>query len=263
MVPHPHNLTDGDLLTTPSKKTTTRFKSMPTMDMFANSVHKSTVAGRCRWFPRSRALRGKRAAHLRGDELRSSSAGFSLVEVAMSVGIMGFAFVAILGLVPVALTSFRDTKTAGISSQISQQIIAEAQVAPFSALTQTTGNSTVVSITSQGVTYAALCLPAPAQTPASYVRYFDDQGSEVLSTDPTAIYQVNSRVLVGPPFVQPGAAGGTANADVAGLTVQVAYNPDRLPLDMTAANDLWAGTANGGNVFVPILSFQTNVARNF
>ncbi len=55
----------------------------------------------------------------------------------MAVGIMGFAFVAILGLVPVALTSFRDTKTASVSSQISQQIIAQAQVAPFSALTRT------------------------------------------------------------------------------------------------------------------------------
>lgn len=188
----------------------------------------------------------------------------------MSVGIMGFAFVAILGLVPVALGNFRNTKISVISSQISQQIIAQAQVAPFSALTQSSNNTTVQNSTSQGgVPYTVLCLPAPPETPGSaplYVRYFDEQGTEVLSTNAAGIYQVNSRVLVGPPFVQATsqtATGGTGNADVAGLTVQVAYNPGRLPLDMTSGTDLWAGTANGGSATVQIMSFQTNVARNF
>ncbi len=179
----------------------------------------------------------------------------------MSVGIMGFAFVAILGLVPVALTSFRDTKTATVSSQISEQIIAQVQVAPFSALTST--NQTAVSLMSQGVTYVAMCLLAPPEQNGSatpYVRYFNEQGVEVLSTDATGIYQVNSRVLVGPPFVQPGTSGGTGNADVAALTVQVAYNPGKLVLDMTS--DLWTGTAGGGKTTVPIALFQTNVARN-
>ena len=188
----------------------------------------------------------------------------------MAVGIMGFSFVAILGLVPVALTTFRDTKTGGISSQISEQIIAQALVAPFGSSTQpgltyTSGNNTAISVSSQGVPYIAMCLPAPS-VPATYVRFFNDQGIEVLSTDMTGIYQVNSRVLIGPPFVQSGTAGGTGDADVASLTVQVAYNPGRLPLDptnITANNDLWTGTANNGTVTVPISSFQTNVARNF
>ena len=147
---------------------------------------------------------------------------------------MGFAFVAILGLVPVALTSFRDTKTAGVSSQISQQIIAQAQVAPFSALTTT--NQTAATLTAQGVTYTALRLQAPPEPSGSsspYMRFFNDQGVEVLSTDATGIYQVNSRVLVGPPFVQ--------SVDIRrepgmptwlGLTVQVAYNPGKLTLDI-------------------------------
>lgn len=247
---------------------------MLTMDTFAHSVPEPTVTGRCRWFPRTRALRATPAERSRGNARRFSSAAFSLIEVAMAVGIMGFAFVAILGLVPVALTSFRTTKIGTVSSQISQQVIAQAQVAPFAALTQPdSSNQTVQKLTTpQGVAYTVLCLPGPPETPGApplYIRYFNDQGVEVLSTDPTGIYQVNSRVLVGPPFVQStpsggtGGTGGIGNADVAGLTVQVAYNPGRLTLDMKPNTDLWAGTANGGKVAVPLLSFPTNVARNF
>ena len=230
------------------------------MDTSANSVPEPDAAGRCRWLPLRRTRRTARA----------SSAAFSLIEVAMAVGIMGFAFVAILGLVPVALTSFRDAKNTGVSSQVSEQIIAQAQVAPFTALTQSSGNQTALNITSQGVPCVALCVPSPTETPASstpYVRYFNDQGVEVPATDQTGSYQVNSRVLVGPPFAQSpsqsAATGGTGNADVAALTVQVAYNPGRMLLDMTPGTDLWAGTANNGSIPVPIVSFQTNVARNF
>ena len=204
----------------------------------------------------------------------------------MAVGIMGFSFVAILGLVPVALTSFRDTKTGAASSLIAQQIVSEVQTTAFNSLTSATGNPYAVTVTnSQNVSSTAICLPAPLDPTATnlYVRYFDEQGDEVPYNAATAnpangatanpapwVYQANIRVLVGPPFVQAGTATtGTSNADVANVTIQVAYNPGRLPLDppnalaMSQNNDLWTGTANGGKVTVPILSFQTNVARNF
>ena len=132
---------------------------------------------------------------------RARVAAFSLIEVTMAVGIMGFAFVAILGMVPLGLSNFRDIKNIAVTSQISQQIVAEVQTAPFTQLTQTTGNLSATTVTSpQQVVSPSLRLPAPPENPVSttpWVRYFSEQGVEVLSTDPAGIYQVNTRVLVG------------------------------------------------------------------
>lgn len=50
-------------------------------------------------------------------------AGFSLVEVALSLGIIGFALVAILALVPVGLRSGRDSVDATRTSLIAQDVV--------------------------------------------------------------------------------------------------------------------------------------------
>ncbi len=103
--------------------------------------------------------------------------GFSLIEVAMAIAITAFAAVAIVGLVPIGMDSFQQTKNVSISSQISQQIFSELVALPFSKLTPTSGN-TMRLIAPDGV---------------NYVRYFDDQGDEVTSTASNAVYQVNVR----------------------------------------------------------------------
>ncbi len=176
---------------------------------------------------------------------------FTLVEVTLAVGIMGFAFVAIVGLVPVGLTNFRQTKNASVASQISERMYSEVQ------------NTTFERLTKPGKTWR---LPVSDAEGASVVRYFDDQGQELGAYGPTALYQVNVRVASATPFVQPGAADHRPvppNPDLATVTIQIAYNPGNLPLDLDATSTptLWTGTS--GKATVPIFNRQTCVVRNF
>jgi type II secretory pathway pseudopilin PulG len=207
------------------------------------------------------------------------TAAFSLVEVTLAVAIIGFAFAAIIGLVPVGLNSFRATKNVSTASQISEQIFSDVQATAWVELTgthltqagatQATPNTTLTAGTVPG-TYT-LRLPAPAgpltaPTSASpyFTRYFNDQGAETTSLDPAAIYQVNARVLFGTPWVQ-STAGATANADLATVQVQIAYVPGQQTPDLgsgTTAN-LWTGTVGRGAIAIQMFTFQTCVARNF
>lgn len=79
------------------------------------------------------------------------TAAFSLVEVVLAIGIISFAFVAVFGLLPVGLHSFRQSIDNSLGSQIVQRLINEAQQTDYPALIATT----------------------------SSLRYFDDQGREV------------------------------------------------------------------------------------
>ncbi len=78
---------------------------------------------------------------------------FSLVEVALSLGIVAFAFVAILGLLPVGLSSNRDALAESRVMNLIQTVVADRKAAPsstpspvyaipaFSALTTTTAGT--------------------------------------------------------------------------------------------------------------------------
>jgi uncharacterized protein (TIGR02598 family) len=59
--------------------------------------------------------------------LKARSAAFSLVEVALSIGIVSFAMTAIFGLLPVGLDAFRDARTLSVESAIAQKLAAEVQ----------------------------------------------------------------------------------------------------------------------------------------
>lgn len=59
---------------------------------------------------------------------------FSLVEVTLSIGIIGFALLAIFALIPVGLTAGRDSIDATRSSLIAQDLKIRAQVAATSAV---------------------------------------------------------------------------------------------------------------------------------
>lgn len=65
---------------------------------------------------------------------RQVQRGFSLVEVAIAMGIITFSLVSVLGLLPIGLSSFRDATESTIESQIISQITAEASLTPFHAL---------------------------------------------------------------------------------------------------------------------------------
>lgn len=98
---------------------------------------------------------------------KSLRRGFSLVEVVLAIGVVAFAFVGIFALLPVGLGVFREAIDTSVSSQIVQRVVSDAQVADFETLT----NPSTSSGGSSSGDYFVLPL-----------RYFDDQGTEVVST---------------------------------------------------------------------------------
>ncbi len=63
--------------------------------------------------------------------------GFSLVEVAMALGIFAFAMVGLVGLLPIGISSFHKSKVAAAQANILSQRLNEVNQTPFSALVDT------------------------------------------------------------------------------------------------------------------------------
>lgn len=61
-------------------------------------------------------------------------AGFSLVEVVIALGIVSFAVIAILGLIPSGLNTLKDSTAETVRAQIVRSIAASALTANFSSL---------------------------------------------------------------------------------------------------------------------------------
>ena len=161
-------------------------------------------------------------------------AAFSLVEVALALGIVAFAMIPVIGLLPIGLASYRKGMDLSVGAQITQRIIDEAQQSDFETLT---GNQT-----------------SPFAGP---VRYFSTQGEELTAGQPGIIYRVNTRIA--PSTALPGAAGttgGAANLDIATVTVQVANNPGNRA-ETSDAGGLWIPTQT-----LPLTTASTYVARN-
>lgn len=68
-----------------------------------------------------------------------SSAAFSLVEVTLAIGILSFAFVAVFGMLPVGLQTFRDSSDKTVTTRIAQQLLAEVQQTPFNNISGMVG----------------------------------------------------------------------------------------------------------------------------
>lgn len=62
---------------------------------------------------------------------RQESTGFSLVEVAIAIGIVSFALLACVGVNAVSLTSFSDARSVDVSSRIFRSVLNEAQTSDF------------------------------------------------------------------------------------------------------------------------------------
>lgn len=178
------------------------------------------------------------------------SAAFSLVEVTLAIGVMGFSFVAIIGLVPVGLGNFRQTKNVSVASDISARILSELQDTPFTQLVGTTTAGQSWNLTK-----------ADGTPNGTAIRYFDEQGTETTKANSSAVYQVNICVTNAPAFLVPGAATArTPNTAVASVTIQVAYDPGNPGLAYNSAH-LFSGKTNGG-VTVQIFNFNTYIAKN-
>ena len=79
------------------------------------------------------------------------AAGFTLVEIALALGVVAFALTAILGLVPVALDAARDSREQVRAALISQLVFGDLRAgtftnAPVTALLQTNGTQTRIPL---------------------------------------------------------------------------------------------------------------------
>lgn len=169
-------------------------------------------------------------------ERLSSRHGCTLVEVSLALGIVAFAFVSLLALLPAGNTAFRRAMNISVCSQIAQRVIGDAQTAEFNTLTQSTSKG---DDRPEGYTF---------RVP---LRYFDEHGREILPAFGSAlsetekrhaIYHVNMRVMPRVPL--PRNADRTTKQDInhlageskplnslAQLTVQVVHNPNTLKLE--------------------------------
>ncbi len=63
---------------------------------------------------------------------------FSLIEVALALGVIGVALVALLGMMPIGLATFRDSMHATLQADVLRQLTARFQETPFDRLTNQT-----------------------------------------------------------------------------------------------------------------------------
>lgn len=73
----------------------------------------------------------------KGRFLRAKQRGFSLVEVAMAIGILGIYMIPIMGLIPVALKTSRQSMDRSTETRMTQAVRAELLQNPFSTLSNT------------------------------------------------------------------------------------------------------------------------------
>lgn len=206
---------------------------------------------------------------------RSSRAGFTLVEVTLALGIVAFAFLALLALLPAGNVAFRRAMDLSICGQIAQRVIADCQNADFDTLTEARNATSFV----------------PGHTLALTMRYFDEQGREIVPTTPQrpnrqeiarAVYWVHTRVM------QTAALPRNATRTIrvaetrlgevrplnpmAQITVQVVHNPNLIDLapwinasDPDDANipdrNLVADRRNSG-IHLDIFTYSAMIGRN-
>jgi uncharacterized protein (TIGR02598 family) len=87
--------------------------------------------------------------------------GFSLVEILLAMGIVLFACLSILGVVPIGLSTLRDSGQNSVTSQIVDRIHGELQQADFTTLTQGGKVPSEEDFDSQGNLLPALDSTAP------------------------------------------------------------------------------------------------------
>lgn len=155
-----------------------------------------------------------------------SKKAFTLVELTIAIGVMGFALIAVVGVLPIGLSAHRKAVDSSVSSQIVQRVITDLQQANLNSL-------------GLGVNQLQ-------------VRYFDDQGIERLAaTESGVIYHVAPGVI----YPAPLSSGSAPN--LAQVIIDIAYNPGNESL----TRDSTTGAFDPGNV-IPSARFPAYVAHN-
>ena len=122
--------------------------------------------------------------------------GFSLIEVTIALGVVSFALIALFGLLPTGLTTFRSSIDRSVASQIAQNIISQARQTEFSSL------STLA-------------------TPAGSPKRFTEDGDETTDASKTIyVAKVEVETSVSLPADLP-----TPNTSMAKIRVRVVNSP--------------------------------------
>jgi uncharacterized protein (TIGR02598 family) len=124
-------------------------------------------------------------------------AGFSLVEVTLALGIVSFAMVPLIGLLPVSYTSFQASTRSVTTTQLAQRIFAELQQTDFAQL-------------------------------AGAESFYDVQGVEVGKTDSKKVFDVRVQIVDAmklPTSAAVAAGSLLGNTHLKQIVVQVAENP--------------------------------------
>lgn len=167
--------------------------------------------------------------------------GFSLIEVAIAVSILAVCLVALIGLLPAGLSNFRTAMDTTTTSQIAQRILHDMEQAEFDEVIDYDGLKNGGHLDSQGRPKTNFSFRAPKiSSGIKGLRYFDDQGGELVPSSGTelsaeqkrsAVYTVNVRVI---PQAELPAKKDPNNKDIGGavaqVTVQVARNPSSGPI---------------------------------
>jgi uncharacterized protein (TIGR02598 family) len=124
-------------------------------------------------------------------ERGNRSRGFSLVETVLALGIVGFAVVAIVGLLPLAVQSARDSMVETDATLIARRIHSELSVGTGAnrTLSMPGENSTNIDLAMHGCTHGPVCFNQSGgleSDPArmlytNYVRVFTNTGTSNLS----------------------------------------------------------------------------------
>ena len=139
------------------------------------------------------------------------SGGFSLVEIVLAIGVVSFAFVSVLGLVPMGMNAFRSSIDTSVGAQIDQQMVNQAQETDFSTL---------------------IASGSPYLTTGT-TAYFDVDGRQ-LPTPTGAIYEARASATGSSSL-----PGAPVNQNIATVTVQIANNPGDQALTVNPATNLW------------------------
>src|SRR3954468_23945772 len=110
---------------------------------------------------------------------RAGTAGFSLVEVAIAIGVLAFSFVALLSLVPPAQQQLKTAMDTTIAAQIARSVVSELHAAGMGEVLRLAGMDGANA-------------PRMANLPA---QYFTAAGREVARDEADRAYHVNTRVL--------------------------------------------------------------------
>jgi hypothetical protein len=190
---------------------------------------------------------------------------FSLVEVALAVGVFSVALVAIFALLPNGMTNFRTAVDISVTAQIAQRVLQDAQQAEFDDLVDR--KNLPADPLQKGYCPERFSFRAPTVGAAAW-RYFTEEGTEILPNGKNGtltpeerravVYQVNTRIR--PRAELPTMREGSAQ--VAQITVQVARNPELSELLLYENSSLPEHNLIKPTAQVPIFNYSALIGKN-